>query len=211
MQAKSSKVAARKSKGDMEGSSISEVERLRLDTKCQLPESKISLVWSEASDTNVGAWRYGEFKERTAQKDLSVLRKGMMKSRLVHVAGFPPAIQCYKLILECARQYDFDTQRVVSTEGRVLANFNPISIAQAFDMLDFPSVCTLNMDLARTYYENDPTKAQQMINAWLEKPKSHYSKLPKQLHRVKFRSDIYDAITLLSRVVGLKTAGVLEN
>lgn len=179
--------------------------------KSQLPESKISFVWSEVSDTNVGAWRYEEFKQRTTEKNLSVLRNGMMKSRLVHVAGFPPAIQCYELILDCAQQYDFDTQRVISTEGRVLANFSPVSIAQAFHMPDPPSVCALNRDLARTYYENEPIKAQQMINAWLEKSKSHHSKLPKQLHRIKFRSDIYDAITFLSRVAGLKTAGVLES
>lgn len=74
-----------------------------------MPESKVSSVWSEVSDTNVGAWRYEEFKQRTAKKNLSVLRNGMIKSRLVHVAGFPPTIQCYELILECARQYDFDT------------------------------------------------------------------------------------------------------
>ena len=53
----------------------------------------------------------------------------MVKSELAHVAGFPPAVQCYELILECAWNYDFDMQRIVSTDGRVLANFNPVSIA----------------------------------------------------------------------------------
>lgn len=62
MYAESSKAAAGKTKGDTEGSSISEAERLRLDTKSQLPERKISFVWSEVSNTNVGAWRYEEFK-----------------------------------------------------------------------------------------------------------------------------------------------------
>lgn len=84
----------------------------------------------------------------------------MMKSGLVHVAGFPPAIQCYELILECARQYVFDKKRVVSTEGRVLENFSPVSIAQAFDMPDLPSVCALSIDTTKTYYENEPVKAQ---------------------------------------------------
>lgn len=55
MQAESSKAIVGKSKGDTEGSSISEVERLRLDTKSQVPDSKISSMWSEVSDTNVGA------------------------------------------------------------------------------------------------------------------------------------------------------------
>lgn len=92
-----------------------------------------------------------------------------------------------------------------------MTNFNPVSIAQAFDVPDLACVCALDIDMAKTYYEDEPAKAQQMINSWLEKPKSHFSKLPKQLHRVKFRQDIYDAITLLSGVAGLKSAGALEN
>lgn len=138
---------------------MTDAERLRLDVKCQLPDSKIASIWSEVLDTNVGAWRYEEFKERAAQQDLSILTKGMVKSGLAHVAGFPLAVQCYKLILECAQHYDFDTQRIVNTDGRVLENFNPISIAQAFDMPDLPCVCALDMDLDRTYYEDEPTKA----------------------------------------------------
>lgn len=103
MQAESSKAVAGKSKGGAGASSISETERLRQDMKSQLPESKLSSVWADVSDTNVGAWRYEEIKQRTAEKDLSALRQGMINSGLVHVAGFPPAVQCYELILECAR------------------------------------------------------------------------------------------------------------
>lgn len=127
--------------------------------KNQLPNSKLASVWSEVSDTNVGAWRYEEFKERIAQRDLSVLTKGMVKSGLDHVAGFPPAVQCYELILECARHYNPDMQRIVSLDGRVLENLNPVSIAQEFDMPDLPCVCALDMELARTYYEDEPTKS----------------------------------------------------
>lgn len=102
MQSESSKAAAGKSKGDIEGSSITDTERIKLDMKNQLPDSKLVLVWSEVSDKNFGAWRYEEFKGRMAQKDLSILTKGMVKSGMAHVVGFPLAVQCYELILECA-------------------------------------------------------------------------------------------------------------
>lgn len=42
-----------------------------------------------------------------------------------------------------------------------------------------------------------------MNRDWIEKPKSHYSKFPKQLHRSDFKLEYNDIITLLGRVMGL--------
>lgn len=72
-------------------------------------------------------------------------------------------------------------------------------------------VVGFTIQAAQEFYDDQTIKSQQLINSWLEKPKSHYSKLPKQLFRAKFKREYYDAITFLSRVVGLRSAGTFEN
>lgn len=84
-------------------------------------------------------------------------------------------------------------------------------MAQTFDMPNRTHVVGLDLDIAKRHYMDDTTKALQVINSWLEKPKPHFSKFPKQLHKAKFISEYYDAITLLSRVMGLKIVEMFEN
>lgn len=146
-----------------------------------------------------------------AANDLPLVAKRMMELGLSHVSGFPSMVYCYDLFLECARHYNQDTQRIIGPQGRIVANLNPVSITQTFDMLDRSHVVAFSMEAAQEFYDEQTIKSQQLINSWLDNPKSHYSKLPKQLFKAKFKKEYYDAITLLSRVVGLKNAGMFEN
>lgn len=70
---------------------------------------------------------------------------------------------------------------------------------------------SFDLDITKKYYAKDTKKYLQVINSWLEKPKPHISKFPKQLFKAKFKYEYYDAITLLSKVVGLKTVGIFES
>lgn len=136
-------------------------------------------IWSKVLDTNVSHWDYEDFKERMVAQNLPLLAKRMLESGLAHVVGFPSIVQCYELVLECARHYDSGTQRIVNPQGIVLANLNPISITQTFDMLDRSHVVEANMETAKRYHEEETVKSQQIINSWFEKKKSHFSKLLK--------------------------------
>lgn len=111
MQVESSKAIARKSRNkqmdlDTKEAPISEVERIKLDTKTKIPESRFLSIWSEVTETNVGKWDYEEFKARMEATDPSILVRRMLDSGLAHVVGFPSIVQCYELFLECARNYD---------------------------------------------------------------------------------------------------------
>lgn len=97
MQAESSKAVTSGTKGkwmdpSAKGSSISEVERIKMDIKRRIPESKLTFVWSKVVDTNVGHWDYEKFKIRMASHDLPLLVKRTLESKLAHVAGFPSIV-----------------------------------------------------------------------------------------------------------------------
>lgn len=97
MQAESSKVVIAKGKNkkmdpDVEGSSISEAKRIKLDTKSKVQESKLASIWSKITDTNVGKWDYEEFQARMTVKDPSVLARRLIDLGLAHVTIFPSAV-----------------------------------------------------------------------------------------------------------------------
>lgn len=152
MQAESSKTAA--------GSSLSDAERIKLDIKSKVPKSKITSVWLEVTNMNVGLWDYEEFKERMVVEDLPLVAKRMKESGLSHVAGFPSTVQCYKLVLEYARHYDQDTQKIIGPQGRVVSNLNPVSIAQTFDMSDQSYVVGFTIEVAQEFYDDQTVKSQ---------------------------------------------------
>lgn len=87
-------------------------------------------------------------------KDPPLVTRRMMESGLSHVAGFPSAMQCYELVLECANHYDQDTHRIIGPQGRVVSNLNPVSIAQAFDMLDRSHVVGFTIEAAQEFYND---------------------------------------------------------
>lgn len=130
-----------------------------MDIKSRIPKSKITFFWSEVTDTNVGLWDYEEFKERMAADDLPLVAKRMMESGLSHVDGFPSTVQCYELVLKCAKHYDQDTKRIIGPQGRIVANLNPISITQTFDMLDRSHVVAFNIKVAHEFYDEKTMKS----------------------------------------------------
>jgi hypothetical protein len=108
-----------------------------------------------------------------------LLERMLVGSRLAHVVRFTPTIQCYELVLKCARHYDLGTPWIIGSQGRVLASFTPHSVAQNFDIPDRPHVVGLDLSIAKGYYDDDPSKYLKAINSWLENPRPYVSKLPK--------------------------------
>lgn len=52
---------------------------------------------------------FQEFKRRIYGQNGTLstnIARRMMRNEIVQVAGFPPAVECAELIVECARHYD---------------------------------------------------------------------------------------------------------
>jgi hypothetical protein len=62
-------------------------------------------------------------------------------------------VQCYDLFLECGQHYDPSTQRITGPQGRVLANYSSILVAQTFYMLEKPHVVRFEIDVAKKFYD----------------------------------------------------------
>lgn len=109
-------------------------------------------------DINVSRWDYVEFKARMAQPNPHLLAKRLIELGLAGVVSFPPTIQHYEFLLECASHYDRGTQRVIGPQGRVLANFSLVSMAQNFYMPKRSHVVPLDLEVTKTYFEDDSSK-----------------------------------------------------
>lgn len=91
------------------------------------PESRMTSKWKNVSNTNLGHINLREFKKRMFGLDNLVpttTAQKMMKSGIVHAAGFLPTMQCTELVVECARHYNPTSKDIVAPDGRVLANIS---------------------------------------------------------------------------------------
>lgn len=78
-------------------------------SKSFLPESKFSSKLGKLSDTNLGSFNLEAFRRRMmgiGGHHPSVTSHNIVRSGLYAATGFPPAIQCPELIMECANCYN---------------------------------------------------------------------------------------------------------
>lgn len=136
----------------------------------------------------------------------------MMDSGIIKAASFPPAIQCYELMIECAKHYDSHTRTIVAKDGRVLAYFSETTINEAFHLPEPRDMIYISIEGAKAVYEDDPKACLEIINKyWLLKSRPSKSKMPSRPHRVDFKDEFRDFITLLNRVVGAPQSFYFEN
>lgn len=65
---------------------------------------------------------------------------------------------------------------------------------------------------AQAIFEDDSDKCLGIINKyWLLKGRLGIFKIPKKLHRIDFKEEFGDLITLLNRVMGTSQASQFEN
>lgn len=175
---------------------------MKFDFKEVLLETKIASYWGNVGDTILGHIDLEEFKKRMTGTNPSKLARKMVRNGLVQAAGFPPSIQCPKMIVECAKHYKFDERKIIGHQGRIMANFIEEPIAEVFDIPSHSKLTVFTLEVATNFYMDNLDKALEIINTkWINKPRQHFSKLPKVLHRSDFYDEYGDMITLLSRVV----------
>lgn len=120
-------------------------------------------------------------------------------------------VQCYELIVECAKHYDSHTRTIVAKDGRVLT-FLEATISEAFHLPEPRDMIYKSVEGAKSFYEDDPETCLGIVNKfWLLKSRIGKSKMPSRLHRVDFKDELRDFITLLHRVTGTPQASYLRN
>lgn len=64
----------------------------------------------------------------------------------------------------------------------------------------------------QAFFDDDPNKCLGIINKyWLLKSRLGKSKLPVKLHRIDFKEESSDLITMFNRIVGALQASQFEN
>lgn len=134
----------------------------------------------------------------------TITARKMMKSGIVHAAGFLPTMQCTELVVECARHYYPASRDIVALDGRVLANISDEAIREAFRIPKYHNVVYVTKDEVDRMYRDHLEEYDTIVNhSWLDKPRKGASKLQrKSLVRAYFKEDIGDMIVLLNRIMG---------
>lgn len=93
-----------------------------------------------------------------------------------------------------------------------MENLTEESIAKVFNIAShYKLIEEINIREAINFYDEDPNRDLEIMNnSWILKPKPHYLKLPKQLHRSDFKLEYHKIITLLGRVMGVEEAHIFE-
>lgn len=185
---------------------ITKQAQIKAKMKGFLPVSQINSRWKEISDTNLGTLNPVAFKIRmfgTTGHNPSPTTVKFVKSGIVAAAGFPLAIQCPDLILECAKHYNPERKTISTLDGRLLATLTLESIGEAFGIPSHHSMTYRTISGAQELYDAGPARCADIINKqWLLKPRPHVSKMPKTLTIFEFKQKYVDLIKMLSRVMG---------
>lgn len=159
---------------------------IKEDYKNVIVESKITSYWSNVGDPNLGQIDMKKFQSSLYTTKPTGYSKMMMDSGIVKVVGFPLAVQCYELIVECARHYDPNRRVIVTLDGREIAYLSEEAIGEAFHIPQFKNMIYKNSEGAKIVYDADPDKRKPRI-----------SKLLGKLHRIDLKEEFGDLITLL--------------
>lgn len=132
-----------------------------------LPESKFTSKLGKLADTNLGSFNMEAFKSRkmgVGNHRPSVTSHNIVRSGQYAAAGFPPAIQCPELMMECANCYDPDHRSIVSPDGRLFANLTPAAISEAFGIPSHERMIYKTRECAERMYASTFKRCADMIN-----------------------------------------------
>lgn len=182
--------------------------------KSFIPESKFVSKIGGLTDTNLGSFNLEAFKRRIYGQggySPSVTSHNIVRSGLYAAVGFPPAIRCSELIMECANYYRPDHRTMFSLDGMLLANFTPEAIGEAFGIPAMDIMLYKSKERAEKIYASSFDKCAKRINTtWMRKPKPPGAKLPKQIISEELKQEFCDLIMMLNRVNGSPQAYAFE-
>lgn len=185
---------------------------IKEDSRGEVLETKITSYWSNVGDTNLGKFDVKKFRSSLYTSKPTTTTKKMIKSGIIKASDFPPAVQCYELIVECAKHYDSHTRTIVAPDGRTLAYLLEAAISEAFHLPEPKDMLYRSMKGAKAFYDDDIETCLGIINKyWLLKTRPDKSRIPDRLHRVDFKDEFRDLITLLNRIIGAPQAFYFEN
>lgn len=185
---------------------LSKKVQMKFASKGTQPESKITSKWRKVGNTNIGHVDFKDFKRRMYGHDgylPTTIARRMMRNGIVQEAGFPPAIECSELIVECAIYYNAQDKQIVAPDGRVLAYLEELAIQEAFGIPNYHTTTFKTKEETGGLYEEQIEPCGTTINKLqLEKSRPTYKKMPKKLLHPDFKDDYGDIILLLNRVMG---------
>lgn len=86
-----------------------------------------------------------------------------------------------------------------------------MAIKEAFGIPDYHSTIYETKEETLSIFDAKPKSCSEVINKqWLQKPRAHYTKMPKRLFRTNFKEEYGDLILLLNRVAGSPQASPFE-
>ncbi|XP_057824015.2 chaperone protein dnaJ 72 isoform X2 [Cryptomeria japonica] len=83
---------------------------IKEDSKNVIVKSRITSYWGNVGDINLGRIDMKKFQTPFYTTRPTGCTRAMIEIGIVKAAGFPLAVQCNKLIIECARHYDPDKE-----------------------------------------------------------------------------------------------------
>lgn len=172
---------------------------IKEDSKREAMESKIASFWGNVGDINLGQINMKKFQGPLYTTKPSEHLKMMIESEIVKAAGFPLAVQCNELIVECAKHYDASKRMIVAPDGRELSYLSERTISEAFHIPEFTAMIYKSKEKERAFYDDDPDKCLGIINKyWLLKSRPGLSKIPANLHKIYSKQEFNDLITMLN-------------
>ncbi|XP_057820202.2 uncharacterized protein LOC131033077 [Cryptomeria japonica] len=170
-------------------------------------ETRIISKWSNIGDTNVGNLNVKKFREAPYIGKPSLVAKKIIESGIIKAAGFPFAVRCHELMIECARHYDSNSRAIVAKAGTILAHLSEGAISEVFHLPEQRDMIYKSLEGAKSIYKDDPDTCINFINKnWLLKSRSRLNKIPNMPHRIDFQEEFEDLITMLNQIVGASQA-----
>lgn len=180
---------------------------IKEDQKNDDLETRIVSKWSNIGDTNLGNFNVKKFREAPYIGKPSPIAKKIIESGIIKAAGFPPAVKCHELMIECAGHYDSHSRTIVAEDGTILAYLSEEAISEAFHLPEPRDMIYKSLEGARSIYEDDPDTYLNFINKnWLLKSRPRLNKIPNTSHKIDLKEEFRDLIIMLNRVIGAPQA-----
>lgn len=109
---------------------------IKEDQRSNELETRIVSKWNNIGDTNLGNFNVKKFREIPYIGKPSPVARRIIESGIIKAAGFPPAVKCHELMIECAHHYDSQSRTIVTKDGNILAYLSEEAIDEALHLPD---------------------------------------------------------------------------
>lgn len=178
------------------------------------PESQITSRWRKIGDTNLEQFDLTKFKRRmfgTHEQMLSPMATNMIKNGICQAAGFPPAVQCSELMVECAKHNNSKERTIVASNGMVLAHLTEEAIRETFGIPYHDEMIELTKQESEAFFKKACGRCtDHIISDWMNGPKKPQSKIPKKFVYLDFKEEYGDMVFLLNRIMDRPEGATFE-